>query len=84
VTAHTNLQGAAALAGRLLLAQSRGARLPGHLHVSPFDETAERRRWAVGGEDLAVAGDEVLSLSEHPDFPRPLPRRRAVFRATIR
>jgi hypothetical protein len=35
----------------------------------------------VGGEDLALSGDEDLSLSEHPDFPGPLPRRRTVLRA---
>ena len=81
LTAHSNLQGALALADRLLLAESRGERLPGRLHASPYAETAERRRWAVGGEDLALSGDEVLSLSEHPDFPWPLPRRRTVFRA---
>jgi hypothetical protein len=83
VTAHSNLQGAVAVAGRLLLAESRGARLPGRLYATPFAESADRHRWAVGGEDLAVAGDEVLSLSEHPDFIRPLPRRRAVFRASV-
>ena len=83
VTAHSNLQGAVAVAGRLLLAESRGARLPGRLHATPFAESADRHRWAVGGEDLAVAGDEVLSLSEHPDFTRPLPRRRAVFRVSV-
>src|SRR5215212_829702 len=83
VTAHANLQGAVAVAGRLLLAESRGARLAGRLHATPFAESADRHRWAVGGEDLAVAGDEVLSLSEHPDFTRPLPRRRAVFRAGV-
>ena len=81
VTSHSNLQGALALSDRLLMAESRGARLPGRLHVSPYDETVEQRRWAVGGEDLALAGDELLSLSEHPDYPRPLPRRRTVFRA---
>ena len=80
VTAHSNLQGALALPDRLLLAESRGERLPGRLHASPYAETAERRRWAVGGEDLALSGDEVLSLSEHRDFPWPLPRRRTVFR----
>jgi hypothetical protein len=48
--------------------------------VSPYEERAEQKGWAVGGEDLAVAGGEILSLSEHPDFPRPLPRRRTVFR----
>jgi hypothetical protein len=83
VTAHSNLQGAVAVAGRLLLAESRGARLPGRLHVTPFAETSRRRRWAVGGEDLAAAGEDVLSLSEHPDFARPLPRRRTVFRASV-
>jgi hypothetical protein len=81
VTAHSNLQGALALPDRLLLAESRGKRLPGRLHASAYAETADPRRWAVGGEDLALSGDEVLSLSEHPDFPRPLPRRRTVFRA---
>jgi hypothetical protein len=81
VTAHSNLQGAVALPDRLLLAESRGKRLPGRLHASPYAETADQRRWAVGGEDLAVVGGEILSLSEHPDFPRPLPRRRTVFRA---
>jgi hypothetical protein len=80
VTAHSNLQGAVALGKRMLMAESRGARLPGRLHVSPYGETVEQRGWAVGGEDLAVAGGEILSLSEHPDFPRPLPRRRTVFR----
>ena len=80
VAGHANLQGAVALPDRMLMAESRGARLPGRLHVSPYAETAESRRWAVGGEDLARAGAEVLSLSEHPDFPRPLARRRAVFR----
>jgi hypothetical protein len=81
VTAHTNLQGAVAHGDRLLMAESRGARLPGRLHASPYAESVEQVRWAVGGEDLAVAGGEILSLSEHPDFPRPLPRRRTVFRA---
>ncbi len=80
VTAHSNLQGAVALGERMLMAESRGARLPGRLHASPYDESVEQLRWAVGGEDLAVAGGEILSLSEHPDFPRPLPRRRTVFR----
>ena len=80
VTAHSNLQGAVALGGRMLMAESRGARLPGRLYLSPYAESVEQRRWAVGGEDLAVAGGELLSLSEHPDFPRPLPRRRTVFR----
>jgi len=81
VTAQSNLQGAVALEGRMLMAESRGARLPGRLHVSPYAERVEQKRWAVGGEDLAVARGEILSLSEHPDFPRPLPRRRTVFRA---
>ena len=79
VTSHSNLQGAVALADRMLMAESRGARLPGRLHASPYAEAVEQRVWAVGGEDLAVAGAEILSLSEHPDFPRPLPRRRTVF-----
>jgi len=81
VTAHANLQGAAALPGRLVLAESRGARLPGRLHVVPYDDTSRVERWAVGGEDIAVAGEALLSLSEHPDFLRPLARRRTVFRA---
>jgi hypothetical protein len=80
VTAHSNLQGAVALGERMLMAESRGARLPGRLYASPYEETAEQTRWAVGGEDLAIAAGEVFSLSEHPDFPRPLPRRRTVFR----
>jgi len=80
VTSHTNLQGAVALGDQILMAESRGARLPGRLYASPYGETVERRGWAVGGEDLAVAGGEIVSLSEHPDFPRPLPRRRTVFR----
>ena len=84
VTSHSNLQGAVALGDRMLMAESRGARLPGRLYASPYAETVERQRWAVGGEDLAVAGDEILSLSEHPDFPRPLPRRRTVFRTAAR
>jgi hypothetical protein len=84
VTAHSNLQGAVVLGDRIALAQSRGARLPGVLHASPFAETVQQRRWAVGGEDLAVTGGELLSLSEHPDFPWPLPRRRTVFRARAR
>ena len=80
VTSHSNLQGAVALGEQMLMAESRGARLPGRLYASPYAETVETHRWAVGGEDLAVAGGEILSLSEHPDFPRPLPRRRTVFR----
>ena len=82
MTSHSNLQGAVALEGQVLMAESRGARLPGRLHASPYAEAVEQRRWAVGGEDLAVAGGEILSLSEHPDFPRPLPRRRTVFRTS--
>jgi hypothetical protein len=81
VTAHSNLQGAVALGDRLLMAESRGARLPGRLHASPYGESTQRQGWAVGGEDLALAAGEILSLSEHPDFPWPLPRRRTVFRA---
>ena len=47
VTAHSNLQGAAvALPGRLLLAESRGARLPGRLHASPY---ADGGAAALGG-----------------------------------
>ena len=80
VTAHSNLQGAVALGDRMLMAESRGARLPGRLYVSPYEESVAQMGWAVGGEDLAVAGGEIFSLSEHPDFPRPLPRRRTVFR----
>jgi hypothetical protein len=83
VTAHSNLQGAVALGGQMLMAESRGARLPGRLYASPYEERVERNGWAVGGEDLAVAGGEILSLSEHPDFPRPLPRRRTVFRTAV-
>jgi hypothetical protein len=79
VTSHSNLQGAVALGEQMLMAESRGARLPGRLHASPYAETVEQRVWAVGGEDLAVTGAVILSLSEHPDFPRPLPRRRTVF-----
>ena len=81
MTAHANLQGAVALRGRMLMAASRGPIREGTLTTSPFAETAERRRWATGGEDLAVAGGEVLSLTEHPDLPWPLARRRTVFRA---
>ena len=81
VTSHSNLQGAVALGDQMLMAESRGARLPGRLYASPNAETAETYRWAAGCEDLAVAGGEVFSLSEHPDFPRPLPRRRTVYRA---
>ena len=80
VTAHSNLQGAVALGGRMLMAESRGARLPGRLYVSPYEATVAQKGWAVGCEDIAVAGGEIFSLSEHPDFPRPLPRRRTVFR----
>ena len=82
VTAHSNLQGAVALDGRMLMAESRGARLPGTLYASPVRGDARtKRRWAVGGEDLAIVGGEIFSLTEHPDFPRPLPRRRTVFRS---
>ena len=81
ITAHTNLQGAAAVPGRMLLAQSRGPLRAGTLHAAPYEETSESRRWAIGGEDLDAAGGEVVSLTEHPDLPRPLPRRRTVFRA---
>ena len=80
VTPHSNLQGAVALGDQMVMAESRGARLPGRLYATPYAETVEQFGWAVGGEDLAVAGGEIVSLSEHPDFPRPLPRRRTVFR----
>ena len=80
VTSHSNLQGAVALGNQMLMAESRGARLPGRLYATPYGESVEERRWAVGGEDLAFADGAVVSLSEHPDFPRPLPRRRTVFR----
>jgi len=83
VTAQSNLQGAVALGDRMLMAESRGKRLPGRMHVSPYEESVTQRGWAVGGEDLAVAGGEIFSLSEHPDFPRPLPRRRTVFRTLL-
>jgi len=82
VTAHANLQGALALPDRMLLAESRGPVRSGTLHTCR-GEASERRRWTVGGEDLALAGDEVVSLGEHPDLPRPLGRRRTVFRARI-
>jgi hypothetical protein len=83
VTAHSNLQGAAVLDGRVLLARSRGRYRAGVLYVSPFAEHAEEHRWALGGEDLAASGDELVSLSEHPDLPWPLARRRAVFRVSV-
>jgi hypothetical protein len=82
VTAHTNLQGAVVLGGQLLLAASRGRVREGTLTLSPFAESAARRRWASGCEDLAAVGGEVVSLTEHPDLPWPLARRRTVFRAT--
>ena len=82
VTAHSNLQGAVVIGGRVLLAASNGQTLPGRLTASPFAESAAHHRWATGGEDLAALGDEVLSLTEHPDYRPPLPRRRAVFRAS--
>ena len=82
ITGHINLQGALAHRGQLLLARSRAGIREGALYVSPFDERASRRRWATGCEDLAAIGDEVVSLSEHPDLPWPLARRRAVFRAS--
>jgi len=83
MTGHSNLQGAVALPGRMVMAESRGVARAGTLHVSPYAETSERHRWAVGCEDLALAGSDVLSLGEHPDLPRPLARRRAVFRASV-
>jgi hypothetical protein len=77
---HSNLQGAVVAGGRVLMAASNGKTLPGRLTASPFAEEAENRRWATGCEDLASAGGEVLTVTEHPDFPRPLPRRRTVIR----
>ena len=82
VTAHANLQGALVLGDRMLMAASRGPIREGTLTVSPFAETATRRRWATGCEDLAAVGGEVVSLTEHPDLPWPLARRRSVFRAS--
>jgi len=82
LTAHANLQGALALRGHVLLAASRGPIREGKLTTSPFAETAAHRRWAIGGEDLATAGGEVLSLTEHPDRRLPPVRRRTVFRAS--
>jgi hypothetical protein len=82
VTGHINLQGAAVLNGHLILAGSRGPIREGSLYLSPFAERSQRRRWAVGGEDLAAIDGELISLSEHPDLPWPLMRRRAVFRAS--
>lgn len=81
VTAHANLQGAVALGGKMLMAASRGPIREGKLTSSPLAETAAHRRWATGCEDLAAIGGEVVSLSEHPDLPWPLARRRTVFRA---
>jgi hypothetical protein len=82
VTAHANLQGALALRGALLLAASRGPVREGTLTATPFAESARHRRWATGCEDLADVGGEVVSLTEHPDLPWPLARRRSVFRAS--
>jgi len=82
MTAHANLQGAVVSRGRLLMAASRGPVREGTLTVSPFAESAERQRWATGCEDLASVGGEVVSLTEHPDLPWPLARRRSVFRAS--
>jgi hypothetical protein len=81
VTAHANLQGAVVLGGQLLMAASRGPVREGKLTASPLAETAAHRRWATGCEDLAAVGGEVVSLTEHPDLPWPLARRRTVFRA---
>ncbi len=81
VTANTNLQGAAVLGGHVLAAASNGKIRGGTLTASPFAEQSTPRRWAIGGEDLAAVGGEVVSLTEHPDLPWPLPRRRTVFRA---
>ena len=74
-------QSALVMEGRVLMAASNGKTLPGSLAASPFAERAERRRWAIGGEDLAGVGGEVVSVTEHPDLPFPLARRRTVFRA---
>jgi hypothetical protein len=63
------------------MAASNGRTLPGRLTASPFAERASRRRWATGCEDLARVGGELVSLTEHPDLPFPLPSRRTVFRA---
>ena len=81
-TAHANIQGALVMEGRVLMAASNGKTLAGSLTASPFAERAERRRWAIGGEDLAGVGGEVVSVTEHPDLPFPLARRRTVFRAS--
>ena len=81
-TAHANLQGALVMEGRVLMAASNGKTLAGSLTASPFAERAERRRWAIGGEDLAGVGGEVVSVTEHPALPFPLARRRTVFRAS--
>ena len=82
VTAHANLQGALVTGGQLLMAASRGPIREGKLTSSPLAETAAHRRWATGCEDLATVGGEVVSLTEHPDLPWPLARRRTVFRAS--
>ena len=82
LTAHANLQGAVVLGGQLLMAASRGPIREGKLTASPFAEAAEHRRWATGCEDLASVGGDVVSLTEHPDLPWPLARRRSVFRAS--
>jgi hypothetical protein len=81
VTDSTNLQGAVVVGGRVLMAASNGKTLPGRLTAAPFAGPASQRRWATGCEDLASAGGEVLTVTEHPDYPRPLPRRRSVLRA---
>ena len=82
LTAHANLQGALVRRDHLLLAARRGPGREGKLTASPFAESARHRRWATGCEDLADVGGEVFSLTEHPDLPWPLARRRAVFRAS--
>jgi hypothetical protein len=82
VTAHTNLQGAVVLGGHVLAAASNGKIRGGTLTASPFAEQSTARRWAIGGEDMAAVGGAVVSLTEHPDLPWPLPRRRTVFRAS--
>ena len=82
LTAHANLQGAVVIGGQLLMAASRGPIREGKLTASRFAEAAEHRRWATGCEDLASVGGDVVSLTEHPDLPWPLARRRSVFRAS--
>ena len=81
VTAHANIQGAIALGGKMLMAASRGPIREGKLTSSPFAAEAGHRRWAIGCEDLASVGGDVVSLSEHPDLPWPLAAAATVYRA---